>query len=76
MPSSTAKKYDVRFKVVVAMIVIILIGGLGATLGMFAGDLITTSFASTDASVDGQTIGGIVGFALAVWFVAVAAKRI
>jgi hypothetical protein len=77
MPRLTAKKNDARFKVAVVAIIVILAGGLGATLGMFAGDLIAASiFASTDGPVDGQTIGGTIGFALAVWFVVVAAKRI
>jgi hypothetical protein len=74
MPSSTAKKYHARFKVAVAIIVI-LIGGLGAIFGMFAGDLMAASiFASPDASIDGRTFGGTIGFALAVWYAAIAAK--
>jgi hypothetical protein len=67
--------YDVLFKVVVTIIVI-LIGGLGASLGIFAGYLTATSiFVSPVASIDGQTIGGVVGLASAVWFVAVSAKE-
>jgi hypothetical protein len=76
MPGSTAKKYDALFKVVVT-IVVMLIGALGATLGMFAGYLIAVSiFASPDVSIDGQAIGGTVGLTLSAWYVAVAAKRL
>ena len=76
MPKLAASKYDVFFKVAVTIIVV-LIGALGASLGMFAGYLIATFFfASPDASIDGQTIGGVIGLALAVWFVAVSAKEL
>jgi hypothetical protein len=44
---------------------------------MFAGYLISTSiFASPDASIDGQTIGGVIGLVLAAWFVAVSSKEL
>jgi hypothetical protein len=76
MPISTARKYDVIFNVVAAIIAI-LIGALGASLGMFAGHLIATSiFASPNAPIVGQAIGGIIGLISAAWFIAVAAKEL
>jgi hypothetical protein len=76
MQKSAASKYDVLF-MVVATIIAIFIGGLCASLGMCGGYLIATSvFASPDASIDGQAIGGVIGLALAGWFVAVSAKEL
>jgi hypothetical protein len=76
MPTSTARKYDVIFKLV-ATITVMLIGGLGTGLGMFAGYLIATPiFTSPVASKAGETIGGTVGLALAVWYIAVAVKEL
>ena len=76
MPISTAQKCDVIFKVV-ATIVVMLIGGLGAGLGMFAGYLIATPiFTNPVASNAGERIGGTIGLALAVWFIAVAVKEL
>jgi hypothetical protein len=76
MPTSVARKCDLLFKVVVT-IVALLISGLGAGLGMFAGYLIATPiFASPEASNVGETIGGTIGLASAVWFIAVAAKEL
>jgi hypothetical protein len=76
MRKSAARKYDVIFNVV-ATIIAILIGGLGASLGMFAGYLISTSiFAGPAASIDGQAIEGVIGLVLAAGFVAVSAKEL
>jgi hypothetical protein len=75
MPISTARKYDVTFKVV-ATILFMLIGVLGTGLGMFVGYLIARPiFTSPVASNAGETVGGTVGLALAVWFIAVAVKE-